>query len=93
MSKETRRARLLLGPRAVGKTTLLRQWIDYLLDNGVEGRRVVYADFEDPRFPARTSLNDVRQVALRLISPTAPVHFVWTKSITRTSGPGGCAGR
>ena len=76
MATETRRARLLIGPRAVGKTTLLRQWIDSLLDNGVDGRRIVYADFEDPRLPARTSLNDVRELALRLLTPSGPLHFI-----------------
>jgi predicted AAA+ superfamily ATPase len=78
MSMETRRARILRGPRAVGKTTLLRQWIDYLLDSGVPGQQIICADFDDPRIPREITLDDVRQAVNDKIRPqmSSPLHFV-----------------
>src|ERR1051325_3520087 len=45
-----RRALLLVGPRQVGKTTLMRQTVDALLDRGVPPTSVIYVDFDLPGF-------------------------------------------
>lgn len=42
------RALLLSGPRQVGKTTLLLQAIDVLLDQGVSPTNILYATFDHP---------------------------------------------
>lgn len=42
------RAVMLTGARQVGKTTLLRQTIKWLLDNGIESERIFYATFDHP---------------------------------------------
>lgn len=44
-----RRAQVLLGPRQVGKTTLLKQLADDLLDRGWPARNLTYFDLEDFR--------------------------------------------
>lgn len=40
-------ATVLRGPRRVGKTVLLRQAIESLLGEGVEGRRILYVSFDE----------------------------------------------
>ncbi len=48
---------LVTGLRRVGKTTLLYQTIQHLLDQGVEPRRILYFSFDEERF----DLTDVMQ--------------------------------
>lgn len=47
--REDRRATLLLGPRQVGKTVLLLQLADDLLDKGLPPQNLTYFDFSDER--------------------------------------------
>jgi len=46
-----RRALVILGPRQVGKSTILRQCIDGLLDGGVPPQNIVHFDFDVDRQP------------------------------------------
>lgn len=52
---DDRRAVVLLGPRQVGKTTLLLQLVDGLLAQGFPPRNICYFDFSDYRLPAALS--------------------------------------
>lgn len=52
LATTTRRAAVLTGPRQVGKTTLLLQLGDALLDQGVPPGQITYFDFSDDRLPA-----------------------------------------
>jgi predicted AAA+ superfamily ATPase len=57
-----------MGPRQVGKTTLLRQAIDDLLDGGWSAPNLTYFDFSDPRvsepvMPGQVA--DVRPLGIR----------------------------
>lgn len=45
-----KRAVLLTGPRQVGKTTLLLQTIDQLIEEGVRPTNILYATFDHPMF-------------------------------------------
>lgn len=47
-----RRFAMLVGPRRVGKTTVMEQLIDELLDNGIAGGQVLYISFDNPIFSA-----------------------------------------
>lgn len=38
----------IIGPRRIGKSTLLRQLIRKLLEEGVDRRRIIYYSFDDP---------------------------------------------
>jgi predicted AAA+ superfamily ATPase len=49
LRREERRALVLMGPRQVGKTTLLLQVVDDLLDRGWPPANVTYFDFSDHR--------------------------------------------
>lgn len=49
LGREDRRAVLILGPRQVGKTVLLRQTADDLLDRDWPASSVAYFDFSDAR--------------------------------------------
>lgn len=44
------RAIMLSGPRQVGKTTLLLQTINQLIENGVSPANILYATFDHPIF-------------------------------------------
>jgi predicted AAA+ superfamily ATPase len=54
---------LLVGPRQVGKTTLLWQLGDELLEQGAPARAVVQCNFEDARFLEPPSLDQVVDAA------------------------------
>ena len=54
-----RRAQVLLGPRQVGKTTLLKQLADDLLDRGWPARNLTYFDFEDFRLKREVSPEEI----------------------------------
>lgn len=43
-----RRAVLLLGPRRVGKTVLLHQVVEKLINQGVDAKRILYCSLDDP---------------------------------------------
>lgn len=61
------RALLLLGPRQVGKTTLLYQLADDLLDRDVDPRDVVYVDFSDPVVESRMDGEDIYEQLYDLV--------------------------
>jgi uncharacterized protein len=42
------RAVILMGPRRVGKTVLVHQTIQHLLENGIDGRAIMYVSLETP---------------------------------------------
>ena len=42
------RAVILMGPRRVGKTVMVYQTIQHLLDSGVPGKNIVYMSLETP---------------------------------------------
>ena len=46
--KTIRRFAVLSGARRVGKTTILYQIINHLIDNGVNPRNIFYATFDNP---------------------------------------------
>ncbi len=54
-----RRATVLVGPRQVGKTTLLRQLAEDLLDAGWPPAGVTYFDFSDDRLTTTVTARDV----------------------------------
>lgn len=65
LGRDENRALVILGPRQVGKTTLLEQVIDDLLDEGWPAANVTYFDFSDDRL--------VEEVTAREIVETSPV--------------------
>lgn len=56
---DDRRAALLLGPRQVGKTVLLLQLADDLLERGWPPANLTYFDFSDERITGEVSARDV----------------------------------
>lgn len=54
-----KRAALLVGPRQVGKTTLLLQLADHLLDQGWPAGNLTFFDFSDDRLITPTSPRDI----------------------------------
>jgi predicted AAA+ superfamily ATPase len=59
LREDERRAVVLLGPRQVGKTVLLLQLADSLLDAGWPPANLTYFDFSDDRLSAAVSARDV----------------------------------
>ena len=59
---DDRRAQVLLGPRQVGKTTLLKQLADDLLDLGWPAANLTYFDFEDFRLTREVSPDEIAGV-------------------------------
>jgi predicted AAA+ superfamily ATPase len=59
LQREGRRATLLLGPRQVGKTVLLLQLVDGLLEAGWPPANIAYFDFADERIKGEVSAREV----------------------------------
>lgn len=59
---DDRRAQVLLGPRQVGKTTLLKQLADDLLDGGWPPSNVTYFDFEDFRLKRQVEPEEIAEL-------------------------------
>ena len=55
-----RRAVVLIGPRRVGKTVMLKHFIQALLDDGLEGVRVLYLSLDTPLYSGRSLESLVR---------------------------------
>ena len=56
---DDRRAVVILGPRQVGKTTLLLQTADDLLSQGWPGRNLTYFDFSDDRLTGNITAREI----------------------------------
>jgi len=59
--KDIRRFVLLTGARRVGKTTILYQEIENLLENGIENKNILYVSFDNPILKFNT-LNEILEV-------------------------------
>jgi len=74
---DDRRAALLLGPRQVGKTVLLLQTADDLLDAGWPAQNITYFDFSDDRLTQEISARDVIAMEPVGIDPAHPRAFLF----------------
>ncbi|HEX4952885.1 MAG TPA: ATP-binding protein [Thermoanaerobaculia bacterium] len=82
LDPEDRRAHLILGPRQVGKTTLLKQLIEDLLELGWPPSRLAYFDFSDDRIIGPLSARQVAEV-LPPVPPGGPPRILFLDEITR----------
>jgi predicted AAA+ superfamily ATPase len=62
LDSKLRRAVVLLGPRRVGKTILIRHLIAKLLDSGVAGQRLGYVEMDHPLLHGQSLETLVRQI-------------------------------
>jgi len=70
------RAQVLLGPRQVGKTTLLRQLADDLLERGWPNRNLTYFDFEDFRLSRPVAADEIDELRPPGAEPDRPQIFL-----------------
>lgn len=70
------RALVLMGPRQVGKSTVLRQVIDDLLDRGWPPANLTYFDFEDHRVTSPVTARDVVAAEPGGLDPESPRIFL-----------------
>jgi len=57
---DARRIQIIIGPRRVGKSTLMQQTIGHLLKTGTEPKRILFFSCDDPTlFDGKTSIGDV----------------------------------
>jgi uncharacterized protein len=69
---EERRAMVLLGPRQVGKTVLLLQVVDDLLEAGWPPQNLTYFDFSDDRLTEPVTAREVAEVQPVGFNPDHP---------------------
>jgi len=64
-SLASRRIQIIIGPRRVGKSTMMQQSIGHLLKAGVEPKRILFFSCDDPTiFDGNTSIGDVIEAYL-----------------------------
>jgi uncharacterized protein len=75
---DVRRAVVVIGPRRVGKTVMLMQAVQALLDDGVAGSRIMVAQMDVPLFSGQTLGSLVKLFAdfhrHKLDDPTDPLY-------------------
>jgi len=77
-SAQQNRAQVLLGPRQVGKSTLLLQIVGKLLEAEVAPSNITFFDFSDDRLAPRTvSPREVVALAAPGVAPNAPRYFLF----------------
>jgi hypothetical protein len=72
MRRDDRRALLLMGPRQVGKTVLLLQLADDLLDSGIPPANLSYFDFSDDRITAEVTAREIADLKPAGLSAELP---------------------
>lgn len=72
LHREAHRALVLMGPRQVGKTTLLLQVVDDLLDRGWPATNITYFDFSDHRVTLPVTAQQVLEAEPEGIDPQLP---------------------
>jgi predicted AAA+ superfamily ATPase len=74
---DDRRATVIVGPRRVGKSVLLWQLADALLDEGWPPGNITYCDFSDDRFTAPLPTpREIAEVAPPAMDPRHPRAFL-----------------
>ena len=74
---ESRRATVVRGPRQVGKTVLLLQTADDLLDRGWPAANLTYFDFSDDRVTAELTAREVAEAAPPGVAEGRPRVFLF----------------
>jgi uncharacterized protein len=77
LDRADRRALLLLGPRQVGKTVLLLQLADDLLDAGFPPGNLLYFDFSDDRIQGTVTAREVSEIRPEGLDPERPRVFLF----------------
>jgi uncharacterized protein len=72
LRRDDRRALVLLGPRQVGKTVLLRQVGDDLLEAGLPPGNLTYFDFSDERLTGKPTPREVAEARPVAFVPNQP---------------------
>lgn len=72
-----RRAALLVGPRQVGKTVLLLQVADDLLERGLPAANITYFDFSDDRIPRGITPREVSDIQHTSVAKEHPRIFLF----------------
>lgn len=80
-----RRAHVIIGPRQVGKTVILRQLIEDLMNQGWPPANVTYFDFSDERLTSEVSPRDVAGLEPPGIDPRTRRVFLFDE-IGRSAG-------
>ena len=72
--RDIRRFVLLTGARRVGKTTILYQEIENLLENGIESKNILYVSFDNPILKFNT-LNEIVEIYKNNIALNESVYL------------------
>jgi predicted AAA+ superfamily ATPase len=87
LSPGQNRAQVLLGARQVGKSTLMLQLVESLLDDGVPAANVTFFDFSDDRLSPRSiSPREVVDLVMPGVVPNAPRYFFFDEITWALSG-------
>lgn len=85
LQSQVRRAVVLIGPRRVGKTVMLKHLVAHLLEHGVSGDRILFMSLDTPLYSGRSLESlvqlfaDLHQHALapQRTSPETPTSPLW----------------
>jgi uncharacterized protein len=78
MASAPRRALVLIGPRRVGKTVMLMQAIQHLLDSGVAGSQILYAQMDAPLFMGESLDSLIRRfIEIHRHDPARPLWVLF----------------
>src|SRR3989338_733834 len=72
----------VIGPRRSGKSFIMRQFAQQLMEQGVDKKNILFINFEDPRFPKldAKALGEIYEIYLEFLMPKGEV-FVFLDEI------------
>lgn len=76
LDTRVRRAVVLIGPRRVGKTVMLKHFVQRLLDEGVPGIRILFASLDTPLYSGRSLESLVRTFVDQHMHPAGQTLWV-----------------
>lgn len=76
LDTRVRRAVVLIGPRRVGKTVMLKHFVQRLLDEGVAGVRILFASLDTPLYSGRSLEGLVRTFTEQHMHPAGQQLWV-----------------
>lgn len=76
LDTRVRRATVLIGPRRVGKTVMLKHLVQRLLEDGVPGTRILFASLDTPLYSGRSLESLVRTFTEQHLHPAGQTLWV-----------------
>ena len=84
---DTNQVIAIMGVRRSGKSTIMLQWLEHMIEGGVDPKNTLYINFEDVRFREFSLglLNKIYDIYLEVAQPTSR-HYIFLDEVHKIDG-------